>query len=657
MTIADAWRPRFHFTPQRNWMNDPNGLVHHAGEYHLYYQYNPQGPRWGHISWGHAVSTDLVTWQELPVAIPATDRLMAFSGSVVVDHDNTSGFAPPGSDVLPMVALFTGFDPHSRIQAQHVAYSLDRGRTFTMHAGNPVVDIGSTEFRDPKVFWHARTRRWVMVLVAALEQQVWFYTSRDLTDWKKVSSFGPAGSCAGNIWECPDLFELSIDGDASRTRWVLVVSVNHGSLWGGSGVQYFVGDFDGTHFVAEDHPGAKDIREVPPGERVADFEGPDLPAGWRIDGDAFGGGPVPGALPGQAFVSGHRGRRLMNSFHGGDASVGVLTSPRFTITHPWISFQIGGGHEHSTRLELAVDGDVVREASGDGTNRLKWRSWDVSAYQGREAVLRAVDEATGPGGHLLLDTIVMGEAPVPEPDIADIALWADHGRDFYAAVTFSGMPDGRVVWMGWMNNWEYANDLPTTPWCGQQSLPRQLDLVTTPRGLRLRQCPVREVDALVDPTPVLSASDVPARQVVAMAEGATMPGRQLRARLTLRTEGLVSPVGVLLFKGADQLVRAGYDPTTDRFFVDRTPSADRRPNRTERHEAARLLKGCDLGLEVWTDGSTLEMFADGGSVVISDLVYPDPSAIDVSLFHGPENPTIRLFEVRAVAASMAARVE
>lgn len=651
VTKAVAWRPRYHYSPQRHWMNDPNGLVFFDGEYHLYYQYNPQGAQWGHISWGHAVSRDLVSWQELPLAIAATDRVMAFSGSVVVDHDNTGGFAPAGSAAPALVAFFTGFDPVTKIQSQHLAVSLDHGRSYTAYAGNPVIDIGSTEFRDPKVFWHAPTRRWVMLVVAALEQQVWFYTSTNLKNWVKVSTFGPAGTAAGNIWEVPELVALPIDGDTARTRWVLVVSVNHGSLWGGSGVQYFVGDFDGARFVAD--PSDTVDALTPRGDLIADFEGGALPAGWRVSGSAFGAGPVSGALAGQTHVSGHLGRGLMNSFHGGDASTGTLTSAPFTITRRYLSFLIGGGSGSQTRLELLVGNQVVvQRASGDNSETLKWQSWDVSALMGLQVVLRAVDEATGAWGHLHVDHIVMGDAPVMQPAAADITLWADHGRDFYAPITFANIPDGRVLWLGWMSNWEYARVLPTQPWRGQQSSVRQLDLVTTPRGLRLRQRVVDEVRALVEPDPLIRLHDVAAASAATRLAALAPAGRQWMARLVAPTAGLQSPIGLEFFKGTAGAVRVGYDPARGTFFIDRTTSAPEFAGQSERHDAKRLQGGPEITLEVWADGSTLELLADDGTVVISDLVYADPAATGVALFHGAENPLLRSMALHRVRASM-----
>lgn len=649
---TEHWRPRFHFSPCRHWMNDPNGLVFHDGEYHLYFQYNPQGAQWGNISWGHAVSRDLVSWQELPVAIAATDRVMAFSGSVVVDHANCGGFAPEGSHEPALVAFFTGFDPITKVQSQHVAYSLDRGRTYTPYAGNPVIDIGSTEFRDPKVFWHEPTQRWVMLLVAALRQEVWIYTSSNLKDWRRTSTFGPAGSAANNIWEVPDLFELPVrtaEGSVAGSRWVLAVSVNHGTPWGGSGVQYFVGDFDGTHF-SDESGGTVAPLTAPSGELVADFEGDRLPAGWRIDGPAFGAGPVAGMLDEQPFVSGHLGRRLMNSCHGGDRSTGTLTSPEFTLTRSFLCFQLAGSRGPLTRVELKVDGNVVRQAHGHGSTVMQWQSWDVSAWTGRRAVLHAVDMATD--GHLLLDHVVLCDAPVQAPLTSEITLWADHGRDFYAPITFSNLPDGRVLWLGWMSNWAYARDLPTEPWRGQFSGVRELDLVPSPGGLRLRQRPVHEWRSLVAPVATAEAHVTNATSASQCLVAAAPRLAQLMARLDVPLAGLVSPIGFELFKSDVEAVRVGYDPRTHVFFVDRRTASPCFAGQSERHHAKRVMADQQLSLEVWVDGSTIELFADGGSVVISDLTYPRPGATGVGLFHGPENPAVTRMTVHSVRATM-----
>lgn len=254
---GERFRPQWHFSPQKNWINDPNGLVWFEGEYHLFYQYNPFGDQWGHMSWGHAVSTDLLHWQELPVAIPEDERVSIFSGSIVVDQHNSSGLGDDTDAVL--VAIYTGCRrvPEGG-QAQELAYSLDRGRSWVKYSGNPVLDIGLRDFRDPKVFWHRPTARWVMAVVRPDDHLVSFYASYNLRQWQHLSDFGPAGE-VGGIWECPDLIEFpSPDGVAARSRWLLKVDTFAGHP-GGTGAQVFVGHFDGTRFTP-DEPGLTEGR-------------------------------------------------------------------------------------------------------------------------------------------------------------------------------------------------------------------------------------------------------------------------------------------------------------------------------------------------------------------------------------------------------------
>ncbi|MGX1676144.1 GH32 C-terminal domain-containing protein [Streptomyces sp. NPDC055400] len=343
---SETYRPQFHFTPQRNWMNDPNGLVYYRGEYHLFYQYNPNGNSWGDMSWGHAVSTDLVHWKQLPLALSHDDNEMVFSGSAVVDRDNTTGFGTKRNP--PMVAIYTSLDKATGIQAQSLAYSTDRGRTWTKYRGNPVLDIGSKEFRDPKVQWYAPTKSWLMTVSLSTEHKVRFYSSKNLKDWKELSEFGPAGA-TGGVWECPDLFPLPVDGDKKRTKWVLVVNLNPGGIAGGSGAQYFVGNFDGEKFTAED----TGSYTPPPGTVRQDFEGAGFGT-WTNSGTAFGGGPAAGAVDGQSAVTGFDGSGLANSFHGGDRTTGILTSPQFAVDSAYLNFKVGGGrhpHRDGTVLE------------------------------------------------------------------------------------------------------------------------------------------------------------------------------------------------------------------------------------------------------------------------------------------------------------------
>jgi len=250
-TYQELYRPVYHFSPAINWTNDPNGLLYFDGEYHIFYQYNPFGNKWGHMSWGHAISKDLIHWQHLPLAIPEADKVMIFSGSCVADIENSSGFGTKGG-AIPLVAIYTGHriedtaKPNDYTQAQYIAYSLDKGRTWTKYSGNPVLDIHQKDFRDPKVFWYAPTKSWIMALVLPKEYKVQFYGSSNLKEWKHLSDFGPAGDTSF-IWECPDLVQVSVQGQPSQKKWVLLNSVQFA-------MQYFVGEFDGVSFHNENPP-------------------------------------------------------------------------------------------------------------------------------------------------------------------------------------------------------------------------------------------------------------------------------------------------------------------------------------------------------------------------------------------------------------------
>jgi fructan beta-fructosidase len=248
------YRPQVHFSPAQHWTNDPNGLVFFRGEYHLFFQYNPFGDQWGHMSWGHAVSTDLLHWHELPVAIPEKDGTMIFTGSVVVDHGNTSGFCGHGNECL--VAIYTGHrvTPQETRQTQNIAYSLDSGRTWTPYQSNPVLDLHMADFRDPSVSWDPVARHWVMTVSLPKEHKVRLYSSPDLKAWTELSDFGPAGDTDGD-WECPDLLRIP-SSDGAKSVWALKVGLNPGAPQGGSGEQYFLGEFDGKRFTQSSEPGS-----------------------------------------------------------------------------------------------------------------------------------------------------------------------------------------------------------------------------------------------------------------------------------------------------------------------------------------------------------------------------------------------------------------
>lgn len=245
MTNHEKFRPVYHHTPAYGWMNDPNGMFYKDGVYHLYFQHNPYGSTWGNMTWGHSTTTDLVNWNYEGLAIKPDAWGAVFSGSAVVDYDNTAGF---GKNAV--VAFYTSAksSPWGDTQSQSMAYSLDNGKTFVKYAYNPVVTSSKRDFRDPKVFWYAPDKHWVMILAGGQEMDI--YSSKNLKDWKYESSFGAKQGAHGGVWECPDLVELPVEGTKEK-KWVLICNINPGGPFGGNAAQYFVGTFDGKKFVNE----------------------------------------------------------------------------------------------------------------------------------------------------------------------------------------------------------------------------------------------------------------------------------------------------------------------------------------------------------------------------------------------------------------------
>ena len=248
VTNTDFYRPSYHHTPSYGWMNDPNGMFYKDGVYHLCYQYNPYGSKWGNMHWGHAISRDLIHWKEVEPTIARDPMGHIFSGSAVIDKDGTANY---GKDAI--VALYTSAsDKNGQIQC--MAYSTDGGYTFHKYPGNPVLTPfdGLKDFRDPKVFWYAPLKKWYMIVSADKEMR--FYSSPNLRDWTYVSAFGQGYGAQPNQFECPDFFQLPVDGNPNKKKWVMIVNINPGCLFGGSATEYFIGDFDGKSFVCDSKP-------------------------------------------------------------------------------------------------------------------------------------------------------------------------------------------------------------------------------------------------------------------------------------------------------------------------------------------------------------------------------------------------------------------
>ena len=612
----EAYRPAYHLSPPEGWMGDPSGLLYHDGAYHLFY-------------WGHAKSHDLVNWQHLPRAL--TD---AMSGSVVFDARNTSGLGTEKQP--PWVAVFSEMDATSRIQTQSLAYSLDEGTTWTRYEGNPVLDIGSTEFRDPQVFWYEPGGYWVMVVALADEHKVRFYRSSDLKEWDVLSEFGPAGATEG-VWECPDLFPLPAP-DGEGTKWVLEVDVQP------VGGQYFVGRFDGKRFTMDEHfaealqadqKQRRDAAGSTSGRLVADFEG-DTYGQWRSEGNAFGEGPAGGPVDTQGPVFGFTGESMATSFHGGDGSKGTLTSPFFQIDRPFLNFKLGGG-EHPARegrgvgMKLVVDGETVRTATGRNLEALRWRSWDVEAFRGQQARLVIFDHERGGWGHVNVDQIALADAP--RSYRRDVARWIDYGHDFYAVRSWRDMPtsDGRRVWIAWMGNWLYANDVPTEEWKGLQSIPRRLSLRSSPEGPRLVQHPVDELKKLRQDPITVPAQTVSGTLELSQQYGAE--GTALEIVATLRREG-AEAFGLKVRKGTSEETVIGYRPAEETLYLDRRNSGRTDFSRSFPgvHAGPLEMKNGRVRLHIFVDRSSVEVFAGGGTTVLSDQIFPRLASDGLTVF-------------------------
>lgn len=315
----EKYRPAFHHTPLYGWMNDPNGMFYKDGRWHLYYQYNPYGSKWQNMTWGHSVSDDLVNWEHLPEAIRPNGLGSVFSGSCAVDHDNTAGF---GNDAV--IALYTSAGTS---QMQSLASSTDDGLTFNIYPSNPVLTLES-EARDPKVFWNDSTKEWNMILAHALDHEMLIFSSPDMKSWTLQSSFGKGLGAQGGVWECPDLFELPVAGTDEK-KWVLLCNINPDGPFGGSGTQYFVGDFDGKTFRADtDAAGNVATKWLDYGkDHYATVTWSDAPDGRRVALGWMSNWQYAADVPTMQFRSANTLPREMGLFRAPDGDVYASSAP------------------------------------------------------------------------------------------------------------------------------------------------------------------------------------------------------------------------------------------------------------------------------------------------------------------------------------------
>ncbi|WP_205502322.1 glycoside hydrolase family 32 protein [Rufibacter psychrotolerans] len=631
VATQEQHRPQYHFTPPAKWMNDPNGMVYHNGEYHLFYQHHPGGTTWGPMHWGHAVSKDMVNWEHLPIALYPDEHGTIFSGSAVVDVNNTSGLGTKENP--PMVAIYTyhnaELEKAGRIdyQTQGIAYSLNNGRTWKKYEQNPVLkNPGIRDFRDPKVDWNEKAQQWVMTL--AVLDHIEFYGSKDLKTWNKLSEFGANIGAHGGVWECPDLFPLRVNG---QEKWVLLVSINPGGPNGGSATQYFIGDFDGTRFVLDKsfEQALSQKHAVPAGKVIADFEGTTYGT-WKAEGEAFGTGPATGGLGNQQKVSGFMGQGLVNSFAKGDGATGKLTSPEFTIDANYLNLRIGGGkHPGRTAVNLLVEGKVVGSATGNNSETLDWVALDTKSLKGKRARLEIVDQETGGWGHLLVDQIMLADLPAkPSPD----GIWVDYGTDNYAGVTWANLPkaDGRRVFLGWMSNWLYANEVPTASWRSANTVPRELTLRQTPEGIRLFSTPVKELQKLRTGTVAIKAQEVKGTLSLSDRYSLNTPLLELDLNLDVAKAQEV----VLRFSNTKgEHLDVGYSVAEQELFIDRTKAGKTtfKDSFAGKHTAPLPLENGNLKLHLLLDVASVEVFANEGRTVMTDIFFPNEDFTKVEL--------------------------
>lgn len=449
MTNKEKFRPVYHHTPAYGWMNDPNGMFYKDGVYHLYFQWNPYGSVWANMHWGHSTSTDLMHWNFEGCAIVPDAWGAIFSGSCVVDHNNTAGFGKGA-----VVAFYTSAKatPWGDVQSQSMAYSLDNGKTFTKYEGNPILTSSEKDFRDPKVFWYAPGKHWVMIL--AVGQHMEIYSSVNLKEWKKESEFGAMQGAHGGVWECPDLVEIPVEGTREK-KWVLICNLNPGGPFGGSAAQYFVGSFDGKKFV----------------------------------------------------------------------------------------------NESSTQT--------------------KWMDW---------------------------------------------------GKDNYATVTWNNAPDGRCIALGWMSNWQYANNVPTRQYRSANTLARDLTLYREGQELYLKSTPSSEVKKARG-----KKVSIPSFKVSEKHEMVNLFEEKQGAyevEIVIQNAG-ASKIAFSLLNDKGEKVSMYYDLNRKQFVMDRSESG--KVDFSKDFPAVTVAPvnvDKELTLRLFVDRSSIEAFGEDGKFVMTNLVFP-----------------------------------
>ncbi len=483
----ENFRPNFHFTPAQNWMNDPNGMFYFNGTYHLFFQYYPEGNVWGPMHWGHATSKDMIVWEELPIALEPDELGYIFSGSAVVDIDNTSGFGD-GTNT-PIVAMFTYHDPEGEAegrinyQSQAIAYSLDEGKTWTKYEANPVISNPDIkDFRDPKITWDEKNKQWLMVL--ATVDRTLFYNSLNLKDWQLMSEFGQGTGAHDGVWECPDFFPMQV-ANSEEIKWVLIQSLNPGGYNGGSGTQYFVGDFDGKKFIVD--PAMENLEE-----------------------------------------------------------------------------------KHN--------------------------------------------------------------------------FWIDYGKDNYAGVTWSNIPesDGRKLFIGWMSNWLYAQEVPTEKWRSAMTLARELKLQKRDNIYRIYSLPVEELNKYR--TGKFERNELSASKLheITAESNIDLSQAEIKFEIPQLSSGKYE---FYLSNTEGDTLTFGYNHPEKQFYIDRKKSglvdfSEEFSNTVS--TAPRTAESPNLKVWMVLDRTSIELFYDNGETVMTEIFFPQKPYTSFSANSEQDFPILNL---------------
>ena len=543
------------------------------------------------------------------------------------------------------MVLPSGKTVQANQQSQSIAYSLDEGQTWTTYdTANPVINNPPPKyadqflnFRDPFVFWHAESGKWVVVLSLAALHKLVIYTSPDLKHWTHVSEFGPVNAADG-VWECPSIFPLPLDGNTNNTKWVAQIGLNPGGPPGtvGSGTQYIVGNFNGKKFTA-DADSVFPPPALPSGSTVfASFEGTSYAdLGWTATGDLIGTGPVMGTVPGQQNVTGYLGKSLVNTFLNGDATMGTLTSKPFVITKRYINFLIGGGNALGVEgINLLIGNQTVRQATGSNNEKLVWQGWDVSTYTGQTATLQIVDLSSGGWGHTNIDEISFSDILATQQK----ANWMDYGPDFYAAATYNGLAESDRTDIAWMNNWQYGGVIPTDPWRSAMTIPRGLSLSTINNRSTIVQTPQENWNALERAN---SNSITSWNTFSNGTQQLSFSGKALDITLAFSdrtpSAGTSPTFGIILRATADltQQTRIGYDFVTKQLFVDRTQSGDVSfdPTFASVYRAPLAAnKNGKVNMRIFLDWSSVEVFGGDGEVTLTAQIFPSDNGTSAFMF-------------------------